>query len=81
MLPMSSKTGLTTLSNRKNKSKPSAKMYHPLYAQVIDRITAVNKNFKYIIHVILVARGGNGLDMGGLTYWNPEMDGSVKIKW
>jgi len=56
-------------------------MYHPLYAQVIDRITAVNKNFKYIIHVILVARGGNGLDMGGLTYWNPEMDGSVKIKW
>lgn len=30
---------------------------------------------------MLVAKGGNGLDVGGLTYWNPEMDGSASIKW
>jgi hypothetical protein len=31
--------------------------------------------------VTLVAKGGNGLDMGGLSYWNAEMDGSVNVKW
>lgn len=29
----------------------------------------------------MLAKGGNGLDMGGLTYWNPEMDGNVNVKW
>ena len=41
----------------------------------------MNKNFKYIINVTLVAKGGNGLDVGGLSFWNADMDGSVTIKW
>ena len=49
--------------------------------QIIDRLTATNKNFKYIVHVTLVAHGGNGLDIGGLSFWNPDMDGSVNVKW
>ena len=49
--------------------------------QVIDKLTATNRNFKYIVHVTLVAKGGNGLDAGGLSYWNADMDGSVNVKW
>jgi hypothetical protein len=49
--------------------------------QVIDRLAATNRNFKYVVHVTLVARGGNGLDVGGLCFWNADMDGSVAVKW
>lgn len=44
-------------------------------------MSTTNKNFKYIVHVTMVAKGGNGLDVGGLAYWNPEMDGSLNIRW
>lgn len=49
--------------------------------QIIDKLAATNNNFKYIVNCVLVAKGGNGLDVGGLCYWNPEMDGSIAIKW
>jgi hypothetical protein len=26
-------------------------------------------------------KGSHGLDMGGLSSWDPEMDGSVTVKW
>lgn len=49
--------------------------------QVIEHLNALNRNFKYIVHVALVAKGGNGFDVGGLAYYNPEMDGSLAVKW
>ena len=33
------------------------------------------------MNVALVARGGNGFDFGGLSYYNADMDGSVSVKW
>jgi hypothetical protein len=30
---------------------------------------------------MLLAKGGNGFDIGGLSYYNGDMDGSVSIKW
>ncbi len=67
--------------NPNSKSKPLANRYTLYHTQIMEKLTNTNKNFKYIIHVILLAKGGNGLDMGGLTYWNPEMDGNVNVKW
>ena len=64
----------------KTTSRPSPNMYG-WNVQVIDKLTATNRNFKYIVHVTLVAKGGNGLDAGGLSYWNADMDGSVNVKW
>ena len=49
--------------------------------QVIEKVSSVNKNFKYIVNVALVAKGGGGFDMGGLSFYNPEMDGSLSLKW
>ena len=33
------------------------------------------------MNIALLAKGGNGFDMGGLSYCNSEMDGSVAINW
>jgi hypothetical protein len=33
------------------------------------------------VNVVLLAKGGNGFDIGGLSYFNPEMDGTTSIKW
>lgn len=33
------------------------------------------------MNVILLAKGGNGFDIGGLSYYNVEMDGNVMVKW
>jgi hypothetical protein len=30
---------------------------------------------------MLLAKGGNGFDIGGLSYYNSDMDGTVSIKW
>lgn len=49
--------------------------------KIIDKLTTTNKNFKYIVNVILLAKGGNGFDIGGLSYFNGDMDGTVSIKW
>ena len=48
---------------------------------MIDKLNSINKNFKYIVNVALVAKGGNGFDLGGLSYYNPDMDGTVSVKW
>jgi hypothetical protein len=69
------------LSRVRSRFRPSANKYHFPYFQVIEKLTATNKNFRYIVNVTLVAKGGNGLDIGGLSYWNGEMDGSTTLKW
>lgn len=52
-----------------------------LSTQIIDKLSSTNKNFKYIVNVMLLAKGGNGFDIGGLSYYNADMDGTVWIKW
>lgn len=49
--------------------------------QIIGKLSATNHNFKYIVNCIILAAGGNGMDVAGLCYWDQEMDGSVTIKW
>ena len=49
--------------------------------QIIQKVTNINKNFKFITNCILLPKGGNGLDMSGLCAWDPEMDGSLTVKW
>lgn len=49
--------------------------------QVIEKLSGTNKNFKYITNCILASKSGKGLDMGGLSYWNADLDGSVTVKW
>lgn len=49
--------------------------------QIIEKLSAANKNFKYVVNVALVAQGGNGFDMGGMCLYNAEMDGCVSIKF
>ena len=52
-----------------------------LIRQVIAKLSQTNHHFKYIVNCILVAAGGNGLDVAGLCFWDQEMDGSVTVKW
>lgn len=54
--------------------------YFPLI-ELIEKLANTNPNFKYIVNIALLAKGGNGFDMGGLSYCNSEMDGSVAINW
>ena len=44
-------------------------------------MSATNHNFKYIANCIILAAGGNGMDVAGLCFWDQEMDGSVTVKW
>lgn len=69
-----------TPSEVRNISTTSANKY-TLLTKVIEKLATTNKNFKYIVHVVIVAKGGNGLDLGGLFLWNPDMDGSISVKW
>ena len=65
----------------KTTSRVSRNRYVQIYLKIIDKLTVTNTNFKFIVNTILVARGGNGLDIGGLSFWNSDMDGSVCVKW
>lgn len=52
-----------------------------LKMQIIGKLSGTNHHFKYIVNCIILAAGGNGMDVAGLCYWDQEMDGSVTIKW
>lgn len=52
-----------------------------LIKQIIGKLSATNHHFKYIVNCIILAAGGNGMDVAGLCYWDQEMDGSVTVKW
>lgn len=51
------------------------------FIKVVTKLANTNKNFKYITNCILLPKGGEGLDMGGLCSWDAEMDGTVTVKW
>ncbi|MBP9682815.1 MAG: dynein light chain Tctex-type family protein [Bacteriovorax sp.] len=81
MLTHSLNTNHTILSSLSSILVTSLNGYTCENVQIIEKLSSINKNFKYIVHVMLVAKGGNGLDVGGLYFWNPDMDGSVSTKW
>ncbi len=52
-----------------------------LIIKIIGKLSATNHHFKYIVNCIILAAGGNGMDVAGLCYWDQEMDGSVTVKY
>ena len=51
------------------------------FIHIIQRLSGVNRNFKYITNCIILAVGGNGMDLAGVCYWDQHMDGSITVKW
>lgn len=69
------------LGDNKYDSLSSKSWANAICEQIIAKLSSTNHHFKYIVNCILLAAGGNGMDVTGLCYWDEEMDGSVTVKW
>lgn len=49
--------------------------------QVLARLTALDKAFKYMVSATLQQKTGAGLHAATSCYWDASTDGSCTIKW
>ncbi len=48
---------------------------------VINRLKALNSNFKYTVTCIIMQRSDSGLHISSTCYWDCNTDGHCTVKW
>jgi len=48
---------------------------------VLERLQAINDNFKYIVSVIILQRTSAGFHLFSICYWDQQSDGAVTVRW
>ena len=51
------------------------------FIQILKALTAVNRNFKFIVNCIIMQKADCGLNISGSCYWDNEVDGTVTVKY
>jgi len=70
-----------TLSAEKYNHAQVAQWANKVVEEVIKRMTAMNKPFKYICTCVVMEKNGAGLHTAASCYWDNSTDGSRSVRW
>ncbi len=48
---------------------------------VLGKLVALNRPFKYVVTVLLTQRAGAGMHCAAVARWNPATDGRTSVLW
>lgn len=69
------------LEGKKYQTNKTKDYVEGINSSLIDKLTALSANFKYIVTSTMVQKVGAGIHFESVSHWDPRTDGALSVKY